>query len=231
MKKVWSWVISPLRKCDLCEEHCKKYIMLCNDCFDDCIKFNLDRIDYDLLNWPEINKLLSPTSFDQLISIAPYEWPYSHWIHQLKYQGHFETATLLSQLMTQIWQSSPAKDSCKNIAVMAVPLNIKKWQERGYNQAHLIAKQFTQKNQIQDLSHLLVRNKRTVDQVGLTGKERRKNLKKAFNLKSVSLLPKHIILIDDVVTTGSTANEISLLLKKSGVEKVTLFTICLALPN
>jgi predicted amidophosphoribosyltransferase len=73
----------------------------------------------------------------------------------------------------------------------------------------------------------------TESQVGKSGAERRKNLNQAFslNIKPKESLPEHVILIDDVVTTGTTANEICKLLKKSGVQSITLLSLCLAIPS
>jgi len=69
-------------------------------------------------------------------------------------------------------------------------------------------------------------------QVGQTGSQRRKNLSQAFtvNLDSTSL-PKNIILVDDVITTGSTINTISKLLKTKGVQSITAIAVALTLPK
>ena len=113
-----------------------------------------------------------------------------------------------------------------------MPLHISKWQLRGYNQAHLIAKPFSQLLQLPYQGSALVRIKKNTSQVGQTGTQRRNNLANAFVLPQP--LPekvKHVMLIDDVLTTGSTASEISKLLKCKGVEKVTVITVCLTLPK
>ena len=62
--------------------------------------------------------------------------------------------------------------------------------------------------------------------------QRRNNLANAFALRHpLTKKIKHVMLIDDVITTGSTASEISKLLKCKGVEKVTVITVCLTLPK
>lgn len=72
----------------------------------------------------------------------------------------------------------------------------------------------------------------TSSQVGKTGVLRRKNLVNAFTVVSMgNILPKHVLLVDDVVTTGSTASAISQALKQAGVMKVTVLALCLALPT
>ena len=115
---------------------------------------------------------------------------------------------------------------------MSVPLHSQKWQSRGYNQAHFIARHFAERVAIPYLDSALERIKKTTSQVGKTGNERRKNLKNAFaiNVNNREVI-EHVLLIDDVVTTGSTANEICKLLKKNGTKTVTLMTVSLSLPN
>lgn len=237
-------LLSSIRSCDLCGQKAEHYSMLCNDCYEDIIKFNLPMLDFDLLNWPIFYRAIEPIKFDQLICVAPYQWPYSYWIRRLKYKNHFESANFLSELMFTAWMlnnnNTPSVSNNHkpetiineaSIAVFSVPMHINKWQERGYNQAYLLAQRFSQRAQVSHLSHLLVRCKATINQVGLNGVERRNNLKKAFALTQNIKLPEHIILIDDVLTTGSTANEITQLLKRHGVMKVTVLTLCLALPS
>jgi ComF family protein len=120
----------------------------------------------------------------------------------------------------------------QEILVLSVPLHIIKWQERGFNQAHLIAKPFSQLLQIPYHGSALVRLKKNASQVGQTGAKRRKNLTNAFTLRQpLAKAVNHVLLIDDVLTTGSTASEISKLLKKNGVEEVTVITVCLTLPK
>lgn len=227
-------ILSQVCRCDLCGQRTERYTMICEDCYSDIIKFNLPELQYDLLNWPTFYHTIKPVRFDHLIAIAPYQWPYSRWIIQLKYTGNFEISKLLSELMLVAWQSKPAFKEYKendSIAVMSVPIHIKKWQKRGYNQAYLLAKCFSKMTNLPNLSHVLIRSKATQNQVGLTGVQRRKNLKKAFVLQEGIALPEHVILIDDVLTTGTTANEISQLLKQHGVKIVTVFTLCLSLPS
>ena len=116
--------------------------------------------------------------------------------------------------------------------VLSVPLHVKKWQIRGYNQAHLIAKYFARELGLVYDPHLVIRIKNNKSQMGKKGKERRKNLVNAFALqKELATNIKHVLIIDDVVTTGSTVSEIGKLLKTAGVETVTLVTVCLTLPK
>lgn len=223
--------------CCLCGNSCQKHPLICQYCQADLPYFKYPLVPYDLLQWPAIAALIPQKNIDHLIAVAPYVWPFDTWISQLKYQYKTEISVLLSFLLIQHWQryiiTNPASFIHDDIVILAVPLHIKKWQARGFNQAHLIANNFAKAFGYDYQTHGLIREKYTENQVGKSGVERRKNLKNAFSceLSQLAKLPKHVILIDDVVTTGTTANEICQLLKKQGVQKITLLTLCIALPN
>ncbi len=218
--------------CCLCHQSCQNLALLCQYCFEDITRFELTHLDNDLLNWPAINKILPKAQFDHLISLAPYAWPFSQWVSKLKYNGQFELATLLAQLLADYWLNHLTISFKQPCGIIAVPLHIKKWQLRGFNQAHLIAKQFAKQVNTPYFESVIARTKHTDDQVGQTGSQRRKNMSKAFSfIDDKKPLPAHVILLDDDVTTGSTANEICKLLKQYGVNTVTLVSICLSLPD
>ena len=225
-----------LSSCILCENACQQHPLLCQYCQADLPYFNHQLVGYDLLSWPAIAQLVQKRHFDHLLAIAPYVWPFDTWISQLKYQHRTELADLLAFLLAEKWRqylSEKINILPNNTLIIAVPLHLKKWQERGFNQAHLIARKFAKNFSYVYQEDIIIRTRLTENQVGKSGGERRKNLKNAFrvNLGAEVKLPEHIILIDDVVTTGTTANEICQLLKKNGVQTITLLSICLALPN
>lgn len=223
--------------CTLCGNACQQHQLLCLFCQEDLPYFKRDLVGFNLLRWPAINQILPKAQFDHLLSLGPYQWPFSLWISQLKYQGRTELSGLLAFLLNQHWSSYLAEKNhsaiTKNTLVLSVPLHISKWQSRGFNQAHLIAKCFARQFNYRYQPELLLRQKVTQSQVGKSGVQRRKNLAQAFIINPAykKIAAEHVVLIDDVVTTGTTANEICKLLKKRGVQKITLLSICLALPN
>lgn len=223
-------IILTISECDLCGNITQKQALLCEACLADLPLFKQTIIQGDLLNWPAINKSLPNINFDRLFCLSPYLSPFNQWLSQLKYQGRFELAPLFASLLAKQWresQSTPTVD-----LVMCVPLHVRKWQQRGYNQAHLIAQPFAHLMQLPYDGAALIRIKQNTSQVGQTGTQRRNNLKNAFALKQpLTKSIKHVVLIDDVLTTGSTASEISKLLKREGIEKVTVITVCLTLPK
>jgi len=241
IQALYNKVLRLLGQCDLCENnlYCddlprnKAYsqTLICSSCFADLPLFNQAIIQGDLLNWPAVNKALPKIHFNHLFCLSPYLTPFTQWLPQYKYKGRFELASLFANLLAQQWQNLALNTSSVDL-VLSVPLHISKWQVRGYNQAHLIAKIFAQRLQLLYDESALIRTHKNKSQVGQTGSQRRDNLVNAFALtKRLPNNIKHILLVDDVLTTGSTASEISKLLKSSGVTKVTVLTVCLTLPK
>lgn len=228
--------------CDLCGTNVNssfllgyqlKQTLLCQYCISDLPYFDQAFASGNLLTWPAIHRALPNIYFDQLFALSPYLYPFDKWLAQMKYLGRFELAKFFSTLLCAQWlamQKSQAKTPID--LVISVPLHVKKWQIRGYNQAHLIAKSFASQLSLPYDAGLVVRVKHNASQMGKTGSQRRKNLAKAFALEGkIANHIKHVLIIDDVVTTGTTVSEISKLLKKTGIETVTLVTVCLTLPK
>jgi len=238
LRTCYSKFLLTLGECDLCGNnlsHTSKpqQTLICSPCFEDLTLFKQDNIQGDLLNWPSINKALPNIHFDHLLCVSPYLPPFSQWISQLKYQGRFELAEFFADLLAQQWNMHALPKLASPVdLIISVPLHISKWQIRGYNQAHILAKPFAQQLQLPYDGNALKRINNKTSQVGKTGSQRRKNLANAFVLaKELPSNTNHVMLVDDVLTTGSTASEISKTLKRHGVKKVTVTTICLTLPN
>ncbi len=104
------------------------------------------------------------------------------WLNQIKYQNRFELAELLAQLFIFQHSQSLLQLSTNNSVVINMPIHINRWQERGYNQSHLIVKHICKQLALNYQNNLVIRHKATEKQVGKTGVARRKNLKNAFSL-------------------------------------------------
>lgn len=233
VKQYYHKLLTVFSECDLCGNSTQQYPLICSACLNDLPIFKQALIQGDLLNWPMINRALPKVRFDQLFCLSPYLPPFNQWLAEFKYRGRYELSTIFADLLAQQWRASESFKATPPIdLVLSVPLHADKWKLRGYNQAHLIAQGFAQKSQLVYQATALKRVHKQNSQVGQTGAQRRKNLKNSFALTQVLADHiKHVALIDDVVTTGSTASEISLLLKNSGVDKVTVIALCLSLPK
>jgi ComF family protein len=166
------------------------------------------------------------TNLDGLTAVYDYNRAIKQVVHAYKYQFIEDLKLLLSKLIYQYLNSKEwFKDLIKKeFVITAVPLHKKRRSWRGFNQSGLIGQELSKKLNLQ-YQRLLKRINNTDPQVDLTGKERIKNVKNAFQtLAEVST--KRIILFDDVYTTGATLEACAGELKKQGAEGVWGLTLC-----
>ncbi len=114
-------------------------------------------------------------------------------------------------------------------AIIAVPLSRKRLAERGFNQAEILSRPIAKELNLPILRRACQRNRDTPTQLSLPAKDRRRNLRDAFDITlplSIKGEPiRHIALIDDVMTTGATLESLAKTVKTSGVETVTLWSL------
>lgn len=112
-------------------------------------------------------------------------------------------------------------------AIMPVPMFPVKKRRRGYNQAETFARALAEELGIAYEAGILRRIRNTKPLKELNDAQRRENLKNAFQIKQMGVKYKKILVVDDIYTTGSTANEIARILRQSGVENVYFFFVCI----
>ncbi len=112
-------------------------------------------------------------------------------------------------------------------AVVPVPLSIGGLRSRGFNQSLLLAKTLSDEKNIPLVIDGLLKKVDTPPQIGLSAKERTKNLRGAF-ISTRQFSGKRVMLVDDVMTTGATANECSKQLIKAGASEVVVMTLARA---
>jgi len=173
------------------------------------------------------NCLLQQYAFDLARSLFLYQPPSDALILPLKFGGQLGGLPTLSALMAH-WPHQ--EDFTTPDYILPVPLHARRLRQRGFNQALLIAQACFPgwRNKIRP--SLLIRRQETIPQAQLSGKERRSNLKKAFDLKT-QLHGKSILVVDDVFTTGSTVNECAKVLKRQGAGRVEVFTLARSVPQ
>jgi len=111
--------------------------------------------------------------------------------------------------------------------ILPVPLHKKRLRQRGFNQSIELARPVAKKTGLTLLLNHVVRVRETEAQTGLDAKQRRKNIRGAF--ECVKAMPyEYVAILDDVVTTGSTVNELARVLKKAGVKRVDVWSIARA---
>ena len=152
--------------------------------------------------------------FTQLHAIASYQSPFPELIKQLKYNNQLLYADLLGQLLADSIKQRYSQQQLQEIDyLIPVPLHIKKHRKRGFNQALLISKALTKYIPITITENVIIRNKFTEAQEGLSRAQRTKNLKHAFSLTKkaeTSLQGKYVVLMVAPVVTTSSINKICL---------------------
>jgi ComF family protein len=150
-----------------------------------------------------------------------YEGKLKQTIAALKYEKQQIIADLMGTLLAESWQKSSRLSSVKNLTVIPIPLHPKRLQERGFNQAELIARSFSQLTGYSYQSKGLLRIRDTQAMFNLSPTERLENIRNAF------ILGKHwqqrhpkspILLVDDIYTTGATAREAAKILICHNIE-------------
>jgi ComF family protein len=164
----------------------------------------------------------APPAFEQTTCFRPYSKPFSGWIAKYKYEKHLPTGLALSNdfLNQHSGRFLPQ-------ALIPVPLHKKRLKQRGYNQAALIAKHLSKHWEIPLLSNVAIRQKYTEQMIKLKKPEREKQITGAFKI-TTKIPYSHVAIVDDVMTSGATANELAKMLKKSGVAEVSVIVLCRA---
>lgn len=164
--------------------------------------------------------------FDISYSVFRYRGDIVPMMHQFKFHQRLLYSRLFGQLLLDKLQRQIVQGQRPDY-LLPVPLHPSRLRQRGYNQSVELAKVLAKGLQVPLQPHCLVRSRKTPAQAGLGAKQRRSNIKGAFELIH-PLADRHIALVDDVVTTGSTVNEIARVLKESGVKRVDVYSIARA---
>jgi ComF family protein len=166
--------------------------------------------------------LAHPPVLDSCSALFGYQPPVDQWIHALKFGGDLAVGRLLGQLLAA---RMPRPD--ERTRVLAVPLHPRRMRQRGYNQAEEISRPLLQDGWLSSRCGC-ARKRHTEAQSGLPARDRHGNLRGAFTVHA-SLPGEHILLVDDVMTTGATLNELARTLKAAGASRVGAWVVARAL--
>jgi ComF family protein len=158
------------------------------------------------------------------------ETPADDLVHALKYEGWRELAVEMGRAMARV----PLPEAARGARFVApVPTTAARLRRRGYNQAELLARQVARSLDL-PLWSALERTRGGATQVALHPSQRRANVKGAFAVRSgveARLRGAHVLLVDDVLTTGSTAGAAATELARAGASGVTLVAFARAMPR
>jgi ComF family protein len=153
-----------------------------------------------------------------------YAYPVDRLVQALKYRGEAPCGRVLGALLARCVAARglPAPQ-----ALIPTPLSRQRYRARGFNQSHELALQLAKALRAPIRADLVVRQRDTQEQAGLGGAERRRNVRGAFALTQPLEL-RHVAIIDDVMTTGSTASELAKVLRRGGATCVEVWTVARA---
>ncbi len=160
--------------------------------------------------------LRHPPRFDATVTLADYAPPVDRMVAALKFSGQLPLArafgTLLAQRAPTVLREADA--------LCPVPLAFERLSERGFNQAQEIARRCAEAGSLKLRPEILLRTRHTAAQMALEMAERRRNVRGAFVARG-NLDGARIVVIDDVMTTGATLDEVADALKRAGALQVT----------
>ena len=160
-------------------------------------------------------------SIDKCRSLFVYKSPLSDLVKKMKFYGGPYISELFGEQLSALYLKNYINADC----VVYVPMTKKSERKRGYNQSKLLAVEFSKHTKL-PVVDCIEKKIQTNRQVTLGREQRLKNLQEAFRVTDKSLIKgKNIVIIDDVTTTGATAEALSAKLKKAGATAVYLLTV------
>lgn len=167
--------------------------------------------------------LKNKPAFDSARSVFRYGGPAGNLVQELKYRGGVHMVNEMAEYMAGAVRSVFAPVRFDLVA--GVPLYPRRQRERGYNQAGLIADAVGRKLGLESFNRGVRRIRDTVSQTELKASRRSSNVKGAFAVADEGwIFGKHILLVDDVMTTGATVGEVSRVIKQAGAASVRILT-------
>ncbi|CDZ76958.1 DNA utilization protein GntX [Legionella massiliensis] len=209
--------------CVLCQQYHRQQLAVCELC-----KASLKKIGpacyYCALPLPDEKFLVcglcskKQPVIDHTLTAYLYEDPLRALLHDFKYK---EALYLRSFLVDLMLEALPEQALLQTECLVPVPSHPRRIRERGFNQAAELAKMLAKTLGLVCELNLCKKIIHTQPQASLNSKARRRNLRQAFQAKTKGY--QHITLVDDLLTTGSTANELAKVLKQQGVSRVDLW--------
>lgn len=165
----------------------------------------------------------SPPPFDAAQAGFEYAPPVDWLVHRFKFGGRLECGRVLSECLARelVYRGAGYPD-----ALVPVPLHRRRLRQRGFDQAMEIARLLSARLGVPLADNRLARCRATEPQSTLEARQRRGNLRGAFRVSG--MVPENVALVDDVLTTGSTAAECARVLKRAGCRRVSVWVLARA---
>jgi ComF family protein len=167
--------------------------------------------------------------FAKAAAYGSYEGGLRELIHLLKYDQVRPAAGVLGRMLAEAVSDLQPFFVNPPVLVVPVPLHARKFRQRSFNQAELIARsalKLLSSAHLQLGSAVLERRRETQSQIGLSRHQRRENMRGAFAVNQRwEVAGREILLVDDVFTTGTTVSECARVLRRAGASKVLVATV------
>ncbi len=154
-------------------------------------------------------------TLDGVTAAFVYANPLDRLLPRFKFHGDLAGGRLLAQWMVDACAALPRPD-----ALVPVPLHRARLRSRGYDQALELARPLARALRVPLCADVLERRRATAPQSELSALQRRRNVRAAFAVRHHPPLPAHVVLVDDVMTTGATLHAAALALRRAGVQRV-----------
>jgi Predicted amidophosphoribosyltransferases len=175
--------------------------------------------------------LQKPPPFQNTLTACRYAFPVDRIIQDFKYGKKLALAKPLALLLHDAYLAQYRSDSfTPPTTLIAMPLSRHRQIERGFNQAQEIARNLSRSLQIPLLNNVLLRIKDAPQQATLPWHKRHQNVRQTFSC-TAPLAGKHVILVDDVMTSGATARAAAQALVKAGADQVDVWVIARTVTN
>lgn len=167
--------------------------------------------------------VLAPT-LDRIISALVYEYPVDRLVAMAKFRGRVDSAKVLGELLAN-YLHARLDDGDLRLPdmILPVPLHPRRTAQRGFNQAMEIALPLAKALQVPLCLDGCRRIRDTAEQTQLDASSRLKNTRNAF-LASAEMTAQHVVVVDDVITTGSTVQSLAMALREAGAREVQVWT-------
>lgn len=161
--------------------------------------------------------------FDRTVAPYAYAFPMDKLVQSLKFNEQLQLADALAARIAARIKVLPD-------VIVPMPLHPARLRARGFNQSQELARRLSQRLDITLLPHACRRVRDTAPQSSLKWKERRRNLHQAFACDAC-IAGKHIAMVDDVMTSGASLNELARVLRRAGAREVSAWVVARTLPQ
>ncbi len=212
--------------CNACDKEIFNGDYFCNQCKNEIFQISKNKCNHCGRKTPYFVEYCQSCSLKNLEfnfarSVYDYSGIIPKLIQYLKYEGKLHLADIFAEKLKDIYFNEFF--SCD--VVIGVPMTKSANRKRGYNQSYVLAKKLAKLINVEYSEKIVEKVKESERQATLDVNERLKNLKGCFKVNKKVLNNRDVLIVDDVLTTGTTCNYISELLHKNGAKNVYVLTI------